>query len=72
MGDPINHPAHYELDGYECIDVMLATQGREAVMAFCKCNAFKYLWRHRFKGGDEDLEKARRYLGMYMDLKEAQ
>ena len=32
--------------------------GREAVIQFCKCNAFKYLWRYKNKNGKEDLEKA--------------
>ena len=60
--DPVNHPAHYTSGGIECIDAMQAAFGDEAVKDFCLCNAFKYLWRHREKGGLEDLKKARRYL----------
>lgn len=67
--DVVNHPQHYELPGgLECIDAMMATQGPEAVKAFCICNAFKYLWRHRFKKGAEDVEKARWYLNKWHDL----
>lgn len=69
--DVVNHPQHYELPGgLECIDAMVATQGPEAVKAFCICNAFKYLWRHNFKKGAEDVEKARWYLNKWHDLQE--
>ena len=69
--DVVNHPQHYELPGgLECIDAMVATLGRDTVMAFCKANAFKYLWRHERKNGDEDVEKARWYLNKWHELKE--
>lgn len=52
--DMVNHPSHYETGcGFECIDVMLETQGLDAVKDFCLCNAFKYLYRHRRKNGVE-------------------
>lgn len=35
MPDNVNHPAHYESGQFECIDVMLETQGAEAVKDFC-------------------------------------
>lgn len=60
--DPVNRPAHYTSGGIECINAMQAAFGDEAVKDFCLCNAFKYLWRHREKGGLEDLKKARWYL----------
>lgn len=69
--DVVNHPRHYELpNGLECIDAMVATLGRETVMAFCKANAFKYLWRHERKNGAEDVEKARWYLNKWHELRE--
>lgn len=70
MEDMINHPKHYELDKIECIDAMEMTQGRGAVMSFCLCNAFKYLWRHDRKNGLEDLKKAKWYLDKYIELAE--
>ena len=70
MTDNVNHPAHYESGKYECIDVMLETQGAEAVKAFCVCNAFKYLYRHRKKNGTEDIKKAHWYLAKYIELTE--
>lgn len=69
MSDPVNHPAHYETGcGFECMDVLLETQGTEAVRGFCVCNAMKYLYRHRRKGGDQDVAKASWYLEKYLDL----
>ncbi len=68
--DNVNHPSHYETGKFECIDVMLETQGVEAVKAFCICNAFKYLWRHNGKNGVEDIKKARWYIDKYIELGE--
>ena len=39
MADNVNHPAHYETGKFECIDVMVETQGVEATQNFCVCNA---------------------------------
>lgn len=66
--DNVNHPAHYETGKFECIDVMIETQGTEAVKDFCICNAFKYLYRHGRKNGREDIEKAIWYLNKYLEL----
>lgn len=64
--DPIDHPAHYEGNtSLECIDVMEIAFGAEAVGNFCLCNAFKYLWRYKHKGGKEDLRKAKWYLDRF-------
>ena len=72
MRDNVNHPAHYESGQFECIDVMLETQGTEAVKNFCICNAFKYLYRHRRKNGSEDIAKAKWYLDKYLEIGEEQ
>ena len=68
--DNVNHPSHYETGKFECIDVMLETQGKEAVKDFCVCNAFKYLYRHGNKNGLEDIKKAAWYLNKYIELEE--
>lgn len=68
--DNVNHPSHYVSGGAECIDIMIATQGEEAVKNFCICNAFKYIYRHRSKGGIEDIKKAIWYLNKYIELEE--
>ena len=57
-------PAHYTECSLECYEVMLAVFGRKAVTDFCIINAFKYLWRHKYKNGLEDLQKAEQYLAM--------
>lgn len=68
--DNVNHPGHYESGKFECIEVMEETQGTEAVMDFCICNAFKYLYRHNRKNGLEDIKKARWYLDKFIELEE--
>lgn len=62
--DNVNHPAHYECKtSIECIDAMELAFGVDAIICFCLGNAFKYIWRHKHKGGAEDLAKAQWYLG---------
>lgn len=68
--DNVNHPPHYNTGKYESIDVMVETQGITAVKNFCICNAFKYIYRHRFKNGVEDIKKAIWYLNKYIELNE--
>lgn len=70
--DAVEHPSHYETGKFECIDVMLETQGKQAVTDFCVCNAFKYLYRHGRKNGVEDLKKARWYLDRAIGLIEGE
>lgn len=70
--DNVNHPTHYETGKFECIDVMIETQGIEAVKNFCICNAFKYLYRHGRKNGIEDIKKANWYLSKYIELSEGE
>lgn len=66
--DNVNKPKHYTDGKYECIDVMLETQGKESTMSFCLCNAFKYLYRHNKKNGSEDIHKAQWYINKYIEL----
>lgn len=68
MINDTDHPDHYN-HGTECIELMLETQGIDAVLNFCTCNAFKYLYRHQFKGGDNDIQKAKWYIEKYLELK---
>lgn len=58
--EAVNHPAHYQGKN-ECIDVMVAMFGLEAVKHFCMCNAYKYRYRAKEKGGEEDIKKAEWY-----------
>ncbi|MBS6063986.1 MAG: DUF3310 domain-containing protein [Peptostreptococcaceae bacterium] len=68
--DVVNHPKWYESGKFECIDVMLETQGKEAIQSFCVCNAFKYLYRAKKKNGIEDIKKANWYLSKFINLEE--
>ena len=70
--DNVNHPKHYETGKFECIDVMVETQGVDAVKSFCLCNAFKYIYRTSRKNGLEDIKKAIWYLEKYVELEETQ
>lgn len=70
LTDNVNHPQHYTDGGIECIDAMLSTFGEETVKSFCVCNAFKYIWRHQHKNGNEDIKKAQWYINKYLELGE--
>lgn len=59
----VNHPAHYNTGGIECIDALAAaTEGLQGIEAFCTANAIKYLWRWKWKNGAQDLDKAIWYI----------
>ena len=65
----IDHPLHYTYRKHECIDEMIAMFGVDAVISFCKCNAWKYRYRADNKGThDEDMEKADWYINKAMEL----
>lgn len=74
MSDQINHPSHYLKNGRECIDVMIEKYGVEAVVSFCECNEFKYLWRAGLKDGnsaEQDMAKAAWYRAKAQKLRSA-
>ena len=60
--DHIN-PNHYKSEcSLECIEAMELIFGQKAVLDFCVCNAWKYIWRWKNKNGIEDLKKAQWYV----------
>ena len=60
--DNIN-PDHYKKEcSLECIEAMELIFGGKAVLDFCVCNAWKYIWRWKNKNGVEDLRKADWYV----------
>lgn len=67
--DNVN-PSHYKAGKYECINVMIAIFGKEAVKIFCILNAFKYIFRFKNKNGLEDIKKSRWYIDKYIELEE--
>ena len=68
MKDNVNHPAHYTDTSLECIEAMILVFGKKAVIDFCSCNAWKYVWRWKSKNGKEDLEKAKWYINKAIEL----
>ena len=60
--DLVNSPSHYNQSGIECIDAIRAALGPEAFRNYCTGNALKYIWRHPYKNGKQDVEKAIVYL----------
>ena len=61
--DPVDHPAHYTAGGVECIEaIRAAVKGLSAFDGYLAGNVIKYVWRPAWKGGVEDLRKARWYL----------
>ena len=62
----VNSPSHYNQAGIECIDAIKASLG-DGYEDYCKGNVMKYLWRHKYKNGIEDLKKARWYLNSMIE-----
>lgn len=65
--EKVDHPEHYQGKN-ECIDVMIAMFGAEAVKSFCRCNAYKYRFRADRKNGEEDIRKAEWYESKLIEL----
>ena len=62
--EQVNHPAHYQKNGKECIEVMEEQFGPKAVYWFCILNTFKYKWRAGYKDENDykqDQAKAKWY-----------
>lgn len=62
-------PDHYQECSIECIDVMKIAFGSDKVFWFCLMNAYKYLHRHTYKNGVEDLKKARQYISFAKEIR---
>ena len=59
--DPVN-PPHYKSEGVECIDYIKQQLSRDAYVGYLEGNVIKYMHRHKYKNGLEDLRKAQWYL----------
>lgn len=65
----VDHPSHYNQSTMETIVEMELIFGIDAVMDFCKLNAWKYRARAAYKGNpEEDMAKADWYLAKYKEL----
>lgn len=66
--DNIN-PAHYkDRTSIECIDAMIITFGVKRTAEYCVQNAYKYVWRYKYKNRLEDLKKAEWYIDKFEEL----
>lgn len=64
----IDHPSHYCQGDIECIDAIESALGHEGFSSYCLGNVIKYTWRHRQKGGIQDLKKAQWYLNRVVSV----
>lgn len=55
--DPVSSPIHYTKGGIDCLDYILSKN-----MNHLEGCIVKYITRYKYKGGLQDLEKARQYL----------
>lgn len=58
----------YKHGKIECIESLRECLSKEEFKGFCKGNVIKYLWRSDYKGGKEDLEKAKDYLNYLLEV----
>ena len=69
--DNVNQPEHYKQHKFQTIDEMVIVFGADAVITYCKINAWKYRARAQYKGKpEEDNAKADWYLNKAKELKE--
>ncbi|MED3747910.1 MULTISPECIES: DUF3310 domain-containing protein [Geobacillus] len=61
-------PDYYKVGGIEPIEYMEAKMTEEQFSGFCLGNVYKYVGRYLYKGGLEDLRKARYYLDRLIEL----
>lgn len=63
-------PHHYNQGKVECIEAAESAFGINDAMAFCKVNAFKYIWRLGKKDDEaQEIGKIKWYLDKYLELK---
>ena len=70
--DCVSHPDYYQ-GPHECIDLMKALFGKDDVMAFCRCNSFKYRFRAGKKEGatyEQDIAKAQFYEDLLIEMRQ--
>lgn len=60
MTDNVNHPKHYTTSAAKCSECEKPIECIDVTrhMGFNLGNAMKYIWRHKYKNGVEDLKKA--------------
>ncbi len=66
MNDNVNSPKHYQLNGYQVMDVLKDTSSKDEFNGFLINNVKKYILRYKSKNGLEDLKKAKFYLDLFI------
>lgn len=61
----VEHPSHYTQGSIEVLDFII-----DQKFGYLDGNVVKYMCRYRYKGGAEDLRKARQYLNLLIKLTE--
>ncbi len=70
VGDPVNHPSHYNQGGIETLDLIRLYLTPEEYKGYLKGNIIKYRERSQFKGNaEQDYAKAKFY---YDEMKEVE
>ena len=59
----VHNPQRYNANNVECWDFIAKYE-----LDYFVATAIKYVWRHKYKGGKQDLEKALEFLGKRIDL----
>ena len=54
---------HYKGTGIQPVEFIVGND-----LGFCEGNVIKYIFRHKNKGGLEDLKKARHYIDLLIEL----
>ena len=68
--DEVNQPDHYLMGKIECIDAIeSAVVGLVGIEAFLAGNVIKYVFRHEWKNGMQDLMKGHWYLCALMEAR---
>lgn len=71
--ETVNHPSHYQGNGWETIDIISdATKDLTGEAAFSLGNVLKYCIRAGKKNGIEDYKKARWYLDRLISYLESE
>ena len=71
--DMVNDPPHYRAHAMECFDEMLEVFGVEAAKSYCRCAAWKYRYRAKYKGDEkQDNDKADWYIAKLRELQDGE
>ena len=69
--DNINNANHYQICGFNSVEIIKRVLGTQGFVAFCLGNILKYLIRAEKKNGKEDYKKAAKYLEWVIERDDA-